>query len=187
MIRARRHRLADERRAAAVAPLLDGVAAALRAGAGLRDALHDAAERGPLSSTVRAVLARVDGGVPLRAALDEVSVANPQRAVRLAATALALGVETGGATAASLEALAQAVRDEQALAAEVRALSAPMRASALVIASAPVAFAALVATIDPRAGGALLFTPFGRCCLLVGVVLDGVGLWWMRALLEVRP
>jgi tight adherence protein B len=171
----------------AVAPLLDNVASALRAGATLHDALQLASERGPLAPTFRAVLVRVEAGMPLRVALDQLGATHPHRALRLAASALALGVETGGATAASLDAVAQAVRDESALIAEVRTLSAPVRASALVIGAAPLGFGLLITAIDPHAGGALLFTAFGRVCLVIGLALDATGLWWMRSMLDLRP
>jgi Flp pilus assembly protein TadB len=63
--------------------------------------------------------------------------------------------------------------------AEVRALATQARASAGVLAIAPVAFAGLVATVEPRAVAFLVASPLGVACLLLGLGLEGAGAAWM--------
>ena len=51
-----------------------------------------------------------------------------------------------------------------------------------MIGLAPLGFAVLAATVDPASIDFLLRTPAGIACLVVGVVLDGVGAAWMHRL-----
>ena len=64
--------------------------------------------------------------------------------------------------------------------AEVHALATQARTSAGLLAVAPLAFAGLVATIEPGAVAFLITSPVGVACLLLGVGLDAVGATWMR-------
>jgi Flp pilus assembly protein TadB len=43
-------------------------------------------------------------------------------------------------------------------------------------------FAVIAAALEPRTIDFLLRTPAGMACLVVGVVLDGVGAAWMHRL-----
>ncbi|HEX7097164.1 MAG TPA: type II secretion system F family protein, partial [Acidimicrobiales bacterium] len=70
-----------------------------------------------------------------------------------------------------------------AIAREIRALSAPARASAAVIACTPVAFGLLVAVVDPAVVRAALASTVGATSIALGIVCELVGAWWMRALL----
>ena len=75
--------------------------------------------------------------------------------------------------------MAATLRDRRAVAAEVDALAAQARASALVMMGAPVAFAALGLLSDPEVARFLLATPAGLACLVVGLGLDAMAGWWM--------
>ena len=99
--------------------------------------------------------------------------------------ALWLGAETGGAQARAVDGVAATVRDRLAVAAEVRALSSQARASAVVIALAPLAFSTFAVATDPRTGRFLLRTAPGLLCLTAGLVLDGVAAAWMAWLARV--
>jgi tight adherence protein B len=61
----------------------------------------------------------------------------------------------------------------------VRALATQARASAWLLAVAPIGFAALMSTVEPRAVGFLVATPIGWACLATGIALDVVGAVWM--------
>ena len=56
--------------------------------------------------------------------------------------------------------------------------------SALVVAGAPVAYIAWSALVDPHALHVLTGTLFGRVCLLLGLVLEALGGWWMRSIVR---
>lgn len=75
--------------------------------------------------------------------------------------------------------MAATLRERRELAGEVRSLAVQARASAAVLALAPLGFAALVATIQPSAIVFLVRTPVGLSCLALGLALQTTGTLWM--------
>jgi tight adherence protein B len=173
----------DERAIDAALPLaLEGTARGLRAGASLRDALAHAAVTvpEPVRAELSAIARDAERGGSLTEALDRWAAHRRQRGVRLAVAALALVAETGGAPARTLDAVAATLRERSSVEREVRALATQARASAGVVAVAPLVFVAMMAMVDPSTGTFLLGTPPGLMCLATGLVLDGAGGLWMR-------
>ena len=97
----------------------------------------------------------------------------------LAASALALAAEAGGTQARAVDGVAATLRERLAVDAEVRALSAQARLSAIVIAIAPLVFGALAVGTDGRTAAFLLGQPLGWLCLAGGLALDALAAWWM--------
>lgn len=161
--------------------LLDQVTRQLRSGASLPAAVRVAAsgQRDPSTARMADDLAV---GTPLVDAVEAWHAACPTAARGLAAAALGLAVEAGGAVAVVLDGVTDTLRDRVALEREVAALSSQSRASAGVLVAAPIGFAALAATVDGRVATALLGTPVGWACLAGGAVLDGLGALWMARL-----
>jgi tight adherence protein B len=167
------------------ARLLEAVARALRAGAAPTGALREAAasiDPGRVADDLRAALAMVERGAPLGDALSTFAAADGGPARQLAAAALALGAEVGGAWARALDGAAAGLRDRAEVAREVRALTSQARSSAAVMVLAPLGFAAYAWTTDPRIAAFALGHPLGWACLTTGFLLDVVGAAWMRAL-----
>jgi len=186
-LRLARHR-ADWGVESALPDALDGLARSLRGGASLRQAIVEVAPStgGRLGADLQRVAADVVDGASLAEALDGWVARRPLPGVRLTTAALSLGAHTGGASARAIDGLAQTLRSNVAIAAEVRALSSQARLSALVIAVAPVGFTVLAASADPRTAQFLLRTPIGLGCLAAGLILDAVGGLWMRRSSAVR-
>lgn len=174
-----------QRFSAALPGLLEAVAGSLRAGSSLPEALSSAAADATgsalLDGDLAALTARVGRGQPFVDAVRSWTVGRPHEGVGLVAAAFVLGTEAGGARARAIDGVAATLRDRRALTAEVDALSAQARASAVVMMGAPVVFAALGLLSDPDVSAFLLRTPAGLGCLLVGLGLDvAAGLWMMR-------
>ena len=174
-----------QRFSAALPGLLEAVAGSLRAGSSLPEALSSAAADATgsalLDGDLAALTARVGRGQPFVEAVRSWTVGRPHEGVGLVAAAFVLGTEAGGARARAIDGVAATLRDRRALTAEVDALSAQARASAVVMMGAPVVFAALGLLSDPDVSAFLLRTPAGLGCLLVGLGLDvAAGLWMMR-------
>lgn len=167
---------------AALPEVLESMARSLRSGSSLRMAISEAATSAP--APLAAGLADVAGtaarGRPLADAIVRWRRTTPGESVALAAAALSLGAELGGAAAQSLDAVAGTLRDRDAARREARALSAQARASALVIGVAPVAFLFVVAAADPGSVGFLVSSTLGLFCLASGLALDAAGAAWMR-------
>lgn len=172
---------------AGLAPALEVVARSLRSGAGIRTALGEAAAGA--TPALRADLARVvsdsERGDGLVAALDEWVARRPLRGVALAAAALTLGLEAGGAQARAVDGVAATMRQRARADAEAKALGAQARLSAGVIAVAPVAFAGLAAVLDPRTAQFLFRTGTGALLIAAGITLDLLGAVWMARLARV--
>lgn len=173
----------DTRADGGLPDVLDDVARALRGGSALGTALAEAASgRGSTAARcdVQSVVDDLRAGLGLVEALDRWGRRRPSAPVRLAVGALAIGASTGGTRSRAVEAVAATLRERRALEREARALATQARSSALVIALAPLAFAALSSLSDPRAGAFLVGTPTGVACLIGGLTLDGLGAWWMH-------
>ena len=165
---------------AALPVALEAVASGLRAGSTLPLALAAAATgAGPaLGAELTRVVADATH-VGLAAAADEWALRQPRPAVRLAAAALALSAEVGGAGARALDGVALTLRQRSEAVAEVRALATQARLSALILSVAPIGFVALAGTADPRTVRFLLADPAGQVCLVLGLLLDVAGAAWM--------
>lgn len=174
---------------AALPHALEAVARSLRSGAGTHQALAAAtvATSGPLGVELRQVCADVDAGRGIERALTSFEDRRPEPGVRLAVAALLLGAEAGGAHARALDGVAEGVRARLAVGAEVKALASQAQLSALVIATAPLAFTTLAAGADGATASFLFRTPVGLACLAGGLVLDGVGALWMHRIAQVEP
>jgi tight adherence protein B len=99
--------------------------------------------------------------------------------VRRVAAAPTLGAGAGGEVARAVDGVAATLRERHELRAEVRALATQARASAAVLAAAPLLFAGLVATLEPHAIAFLVTTPAGLACLASGLGLEILGVGWM--------
>ena len=165
---------------------LESMAASLRSGASPRDALVEAAHSvgGRLGEELAevAVAATVTG---LDHALSVWADARPTAGVAVVAAAMGLGLETGGAHAAAVDGLAATLRQQQAAAADARALAAQARLSAMVIAAAPAVFAVFTVATDRTSASFLVTTPVGLTCLISGLALDAAGWWWMSRITSI--
>jgi tight adherence protein B len=165
---------------------LEAVARALRSGASLRQAIGEAAScGGVLGADLAGVAVECGQGVALVEALERWQARRATPGVRLAVAALSLSAETGGAQARAVDGVAATMRDRLAVAAEVRAHAAQVRASVLVINLAPIAFCAFASATDPRTSAFLFRTPLGWAFLAAGLSLDAVSALWMRRLARV--
>ena len=174
----------DARVEAALPGALDAVARSLRSGASLRQAIGEAGEStpAPLGDDLRDIARAAAHGVALVDGLEGWAGARPLAGVRLASAALCLGSETGGAQARAVDGVAATIRDQLAVAGELRALSSQARISAVVITLAPLAFCALSSTVDPRTTTFLFRTPVGLAFLATGLALDALAALWMARL-----
>ena len=173
---------------AALPGAVEEVARALRSGASLAQAVGEAgrATPGPLGHDLAQVAAGAGRGAGLTPALEWWAERRRLQTVSLVVAALCLGAETGGARAPAIDGVACTLRQRLATQAEARSLATQARASAVVIAAAPVAFCALASATDPRTSGFLLRDPVGLACLAAGLTLDAVGALWMARLTRIE-
>jgi tight adherence protein B len=162
---------------------LDRLASSLRAGLAVGPAVIELAATvdEPLAGDLRPVRDALVHGTPAIEALAAWGQRSGGSAdVRLVVAALTLGAQAGGEVARAVDRIAGTLRERREVQAEVHALATQARASACLLAVAPLAFAGLVATIEPRAVVFLVTDPIGLGCLLLGVGLDALGAAWMH-------
>ncbi|MBV8951441.1 MAG: type II secretion system F family protein [Actinobacteria bacterium] len=170
---------------AALPSALDTVAAELRAGGTVRDAVASLARgRGALAADAGRVEARVALGLAFPDALRLWADERGGTTVRAVAGALSVADSLGGRSVEALEGLARSLRDAHGAAAEARALSSQARLSAVVVGAAPFAYLAFQVVTDPRSVGVLVATPAGQLCLVVGLGLEGLAIVWMRRIVR---
>jgi tight adherence protein B len=163
--------------------VVEALARAVRAGSSIRGAVASVAmgARGATGADLAHLAARLDRGAPLPVVLDEWRLRRREvREVALVAVALQIAADAGGSVARALDGVADTIRSQQHLRAEINALASQAEASAVLIALLPLAFAAVAGAADPDTLAFLVSTPFGLVCLAAGIVLDAVALVWMR-------
>lgn len=163
-------------------PVILRMAAALRAGASLPQAMEQIAHDGPEPTRAE-----------FRHALDEVAVGRSvddalEGLARRAGTpdyqalviALAVQRRVGGNLALVLDQLSEAVRERLELRQEVAALTAQQRYSSWILVLLPFAILAMFGVADPAFLAPLFGTAPGRLLLLGATVLQAVGSWALR-------
>ncbi|AZP19389.1 hypothetical protein EJC51_26960 [Streptomyces aquilus] len=176
---ARRERRARERRGDAVIALCGVLAGEVRAGRQPGEALLRAARDcdglGDAQSAVLAA-ARFGGDVP-----DALAAAARQPGagglLGLAAC-WRVAVDRGAGLAAGVDRLEAALRAERDQRADLRAQLAGARSTALMLAGLPVLGLLLGTALGSDPLHVLLHTGPGLGCLVVGGVLEGLGMWW---------
>ena len=165
------------------AELVEGMSRALRAGLGVEQALEEVSQEQdhPVYRAAAQARAELAAGRLFQDALE------PMRRVDglgTAVDAMVLGAQGGGEESRALDAAAEALRDRAAVRADVLAQAAQARASAVVMAAAPVVFALLTLLAGGPAASFMLSTGIGRVAIITALVLDAAGLWWMRRLIH---
>jgi tight adherence protein B len=173
-LRRRRHMTAVRR--AAVIELCDGIGAELAAGRAPETALANAAA--VADGELRAALRSVPQGEDVAAELDRLAELPGAAGLRLLAGCWRIGAERGGMFGDVVGGLAAALRDEEAHRAEVAAQLAGPRATARLLALLPLLGLAMGAALGARPLVFLFGSLPGLVCLLAGLGLDALGLWW---------
>jgi tight adherence protein B len=164
--------------------LLEAVARFLRSGSSLAVALRDASLEldDSLRRELAIVLAGTARGRTLAESFDEWAQASRSPARQMVAAAMAVSHRVGGASAHTFDALASSLRARASARREAHVMAAQARASALVIGLAPLAFAFVIAAIDPSIAASVLRSSGGRLCLFAGIACEASGLAWIRRL-----
>ena len=168
---------------------IDMIVRALRVGQSVDGALKDIAQDlpAPLGPEIRKIYDEIAMGLSFTAALQHFA----QRFQRLPdvhifCNAFIVQRETGGNLTRILEGLSQTVRERFQLKRQVKALTAEGRASAVILALLPVAFAVITWFANPGYIQTLFVHPTGRALLLVAVLLQAAGFLVMRVLSRIE-
>lgn len=177
----------ERRRAAQLPEALERMAAGLRTGSTLTQALSDTGSttEPPLGLELVGLAQEASHGRRLLTVLDDWAASRDDAGTRLAGTALSLATIVGTTPARAIDGVAATLRERLELAGERRALATQARTSALVLSTMPLGFGLLLALTDATAWRFLVSTPLGWACLAAGIGLDAVGAVWMARLTRV--
>lgn len=186
--RARTVRAHDARIAAQLPDMLRALAAALRAGRNLPQALEAARDEAsePLRSSLEAAVARIAVGAPLDEALEAIAADAGTADAALAVETLQIGRAAGVNLPAILDVAVESLAERDRIARDRRAASAQAKLSAGVVAAMPLAFFAMVGSGARDQLRVLFGDPIGWVLLGAGLTLEAGGALWMRALLRPR-
>ena len=162
------------------------VAAAVRAGMSLRQAVVEAAEDAepPLRGELASVVNRLETGEPLDAALSRLDRSLGLSDAALLVNALAVHRRTGGDLPALLDEIARVIRLRLEDLRAARSLTAAARSSGVVLAVLPIGFVALLSGTGGDGLGAFYRTHTGAFLLAAALSLQGLGFAWMRRIIR---
>lgn len=169
-------------RRAAVIELCDGIAVELAAGRPSGTALTGAAEGLSPIPGLEPVLTAARSGDDVAVCLERAAVAPGCEGLRLLAGCWRIGMDRGGMLASVVEGLAEALRDEQTHREEVAMQLAGPRTTARLLAGLPILGMGMAVALGARPFAFLFGTVPGGLCLVLGIGLDALGLWWTRRL-----
>lgn len=179
----RRMRQRRERQFDAQLPdLLQALAGALRAGAGLQPALRHivAQSRPPLSQEFALMLREQRLGMGFQDALAQLRQRMPTESCGLVVSALGIAAQAGGSLADTLESIAQTLRARHHWLGRVRALTAQGRMQSHIMAGLPILLMVVLSRLEPEAMALLWRTWYGWLVLAGILLLEGLGIVWIR-------
>lgn len=168
--------------------VIELIATSLRSGLSIRSAFLQVTQQSqrPIQPEL-AILERMQRiGIPLDAALSEWAKRMPLDELKLLAFTVGVSTASGGNLSDSLDRLAAAWRQHLILEEKVDALTAQGRLQAWVMAALPFILVFALSVLDPKSMQSLWTTTAGHVVVGVVLVLELIGLLWIRRLIRVE-
>ncbi len=184
MLRVRRiHKMNEQ-----LEQMVSMVSNSLKAGFGLLQSLEQASQQlsPPLSSELLRVVRETDVGATLEDALTDLAERVESYDLDMIVTAILIQRTVGGNLAEVLDNVGHTIRERVRIAGEVNTLTTQKKLSGVVIGLLPVALALLFFAIDPDYMSLLFTHTAGRILLVIGVLMDLLGLLVIRSILAVE-
>jgi tight adherence protein B len=167
---------------------IDLIGRAMRAGhplsAGLKMASEETAE--PLAGELRRVFEEQRFGMPFEDAMlglcDRVNLID----VRILVTAILVQRDVGGNLAEVLDKIAYVIRQRFTIRRQLRVYTAQGRFSGIVLALLPVAVGSALFFINRPYMITLFFDPIARYFLILAVILQILGYFWIRKIVDIE-
>jgi tight adherence protein B len=184
----RRRRAGSGRSAleAQLASAVASVAAALRAGLSLSQAIRfaTAEAEAPVKDALNGVVQREELGLSLDESLARWGRESSSHDVRLVADVLQLHMGSG--LPLVLDHACRALREREVTRREVRSLTAQARLSGTILGLLPIGFFVFLSLVSHHDMAAAYSTPAGVAAIAAGLVLDGLAFLVIRRLVTVR-
>ena len=167
---------------------LDLIARALKAGhafvTGLKMVADEMPE--PIGPEFRKTFDEQNFGLPLKDALENLTMRVPGLDVRFFATAVLIQRETGGNLSEILENLAHVVRERFKILRQVRVYTAHGRMTAYVLLALPAVLCIALSFINPDHMNLLFRERMGQMLLMVAIVMQAIGYFWIQQVIKIE-
>ncbi|HTG47773.1 MAG TPA: type II secretion system F family protein [Actinomycetota bacterium] len=163
------------------------MASSLRAGHSFMQSLDTVAKEiaQPAAAEFQRVVAEIRLGRPAEDALESLAERVGSADFMWAVLAVNIQREVGGNLAEILDTVADTLRERATLRRQIQVLTAEGRLSAWVLALLPIGIALYMTAANPKYIGLLVTTGVGRIMLAVGLILMGIGIYWMRRIVDI--
>ena len=167
---------------------LDLISRALKAGHAFATGLKMAAEElgEPVGPEFRKTFDEQNFGLPLKDALENLTLRVPSLDVRFFATAVLIQRETGGNLSEILENLAHVVRERFKILRQVRVYTAHGRLTGYVLLALPAVLAIALSFINPEHMNLLFRERVGQILLMVALVMQTAGFLWIKQVVKIE-
>ena len=184
MKRTRRLRAYEE----AFPEALDLIARALKAGHAFATGLKMVADEmdEPVGPEFRKTFDEQNFGLPLKDALENLTLRVPLLDVRFFATAVLIQRETGGNLSEILENLAHVVRERFKILRQVRVYTAHGRLTGYVLLALPAFLGIALSFINPEHMNLLFRERMGQIMLIVAMVMQFIGYMWIKQVVKIE-
>jgi len=167
---------------------LDLIARALKAGhafaTGLKMAADELSE--PVGPEFRKTFDEQNFGLPLKDALENLTLRIPILDVRFFATAVLIQRETGGNLSEILENLAHVVRERFKILRQVRVYTAHGRLTGYVLLALPAVLGIALSFINPDHMNMLFRERMGQILLMVAICMQTAGYIWIKQVVKIE-
>jgi tight adherence protein B len=167
---------------------LDLVARALKAGhafvMGLKMVADEMPE--PIGPEFRKTFDEQNFGLPLKDALENLTMRVPSLDVRFFATAVLIQRETGGNLSEILENLAHVVRERFKILRQVRVHTAHGRFTGYVLLALPAVLGIALSFLNPEHMNLLFRERIGQMLLMTALVMQTIGYFWIRQVVKIE-
>jgi tight adherence protein B len=182
--RRKRRRLFEENFPDALDMLQNGV----KAGFGIVKGMQLVAEESPdpVGTEFKRTFEEINLGIEMRDALMNFSRRIDSMDLRLFVAALMIQKESGGNLAEILKNISNTIRERFKLIGQIRVFTAQGRFSGLVLGLLPMIFGLLVHMVNPEYITPLFTTPSGRKILMLAILLQLIGYFFIRRILKIK-
>jgi len=167
--------------------VLTVLASSLRAGHSFMQALDSVAREipQPAAAEFQRVVAEIRLGRPIDEALEALAIRVGSPDFKWAVLAVNIQREVGGNLAEILDNVADTLRERAMMRRQIKVLTAEGRLSAWVLVALPIAIALYMFAVSPDYIGLLVTTKLGLFMLGTAVILLGLGVVWMRKIVDI--
>ncbi len=168
--------------------LLQMVASGLRAGFGLQQALETAAEQipDPLSTEVRRAIRDISMGASVEQALSALNTRVGSSDFDIVITAILIQRQVGGNLAEILDNVAHTMRERVRIRGEINTLTSQQRLTGYVIGGIPIGLFFVFYLVNREFTMLLITEPLGRLMLMGVCVMEGMGFFLIKKIVDIE-